>query len=41
MICQINDVRDVMRAQHYSYETEKVYIYWIRQYIGNAEVEGY
>lgn len=46
----LNDVRNVMRVRHYSYETEKIYIYWIRQYIffhnlthpaemGAAEVE--
>jgi hypothetical protein len=28
-----DDVRSVMRVRHYSYETEKTYIYWIRQYI--------
>ena len=29
----LDDVRNVMRVRHYSYETEKIYIYWIRQYI--------
>ncbi|MGI8669655.1 MAG: integron integrase [Aridibacter sp.] len=29
----LNNVRNVMRVRHYSYETEKIYIYWIRQYI--------
>ncbi len=29
----LDDVRNVMRVRHYSYETEKTYIYWIRQYI--------
>ena len=29
----LDDVRNLMRVRHYSYETEKIYIYWIRQYI--------
>lgn len=29
----LNDVRAVMRMRHYSYQTEKTYVYWIRQYI--------
>ena len=29
----LDEVRNVMRVRHYSYETEKIYIYWIRQYI--------
>lgn len=29
----LDDVRNVMRLRHYSYETEKIYIYWIRQYV--------
>ncbi len=29
----LNNVRNVMRVRHYSYETEKIYIYWIKQYI--------
>lgn len=29
----LDDVRDVMRVKHYSYQTEKIYIYWIRRYI--------
>ena len=29
----LDDVRNVMRVRHYSYQTEKTYIYWIRQYI--------
>lgn len=29
----LNQVRNVMRVRHYSYETEKIYIYWIKQYI--------
>ena len=29
----LDDVRDVMRVRHYSYQTEKIYIYWIRKYI--------
>jgi hypothetical protein len=28
-----DDVRNLMRVRHYSYQTEKTYIYWIRQYI--------
>ncbi|MBH8553665.1 phage integrase N-terminal SAM-like domain-containing protein [Nostocaceae cyanobacterium CENA357] len=26
-------VQDVIRLKHYSYQTEKTYIYWIRRYI--------
>lgn len=29
----LDDIRSMMRVRHYSYETEKTYIYWIRQYI--------
>ena len=29
----LDNVRTVMRTRYYSYETEKRYIYWIRQYI--------
>lgn len=29
----LNQVRDVMRIRHYSYQTEKIYIYWIKRYI--------
>ena len=29
----LDDVRDVMRVKHYSYQTEKIYIYWIKKYI--------
>ena len=29
----LDDVRNVMRVRHYSYQTEKIYIHWIRQYI--------
>jgi hypothetical protein len=29
----LNNVRNLMRVRHYSYETEKTYVYWIRQYI--------
>lgn len=29
----LDDVRSMMRVRHYSYETEKTYVYWIRQYI--------
>ncbi len=48
----LDEVRNVMRVRHYSYETEKIYIYWIRKYIyfhkithpkdmGAAEVEAF
>lgn len=48
----LDDVRQLMRLRHYSYQTEKIYIYWIRQYIyfhhithpkdlGAAEVEAF
>lgn len=48
----LDNVRSVMRVRHYSYETEKRYIYWIRQYIffhnvrhpaemGAAEIEAF
>ncbi len=29
----LDDVRDVLRVKHYSYQTEKIYIYRIRRYI--------
>ena len=29
----LDNVRDVMRVRHYSYQTEKIYVYWIKQYI--------
>jgi len=29
----LDEVRNVMRLRHYSYETEKIYVYWIKQYI--------
>lgn len=29
----LDNVRRTMRVQHYSYRTEKTYIYWIKQYI--------
>lgn len=29
----LDDVRNLMRLRHYSYQTEKIYIHWIRQYI--------
>lgn len=29
----LNQVRDVMRTRHYSLQTEKIYIYWIKKYI--------
>ncbi len=48
----LNNVRNVMRVRHYSYQTEKTYIHWIKQYIyfhkithpkdmGAAEVEAF
>lgn len=48
----LETVRNVMRVRHYSYQTEKTYIYWIRQYIffhnvthpsemGKAEIEAF
>ena len=48
----LDDVRNLMRVRHYSYETEKTYTYWIRQYIffhkithpkemGAAEIESF
>ena len=29
----LDDVRNVLRVRHYSYQTEKTYIHWIRQFI--------
>ena len=29
----LENVRNLMRLRHYSYQTEKTYVYWIRQYI--------
>src|SRR4030043_2176101 len=29
----LDQVRNVLRTKHYSYSTEKTYIYWIRQFI--------
>ncbi len=29
----LNQVREVMRRRHYSFQTEKTYIYWIKKYI--------
>lgn len=29
----LEQVQDVVRLKHYSYQTEKTYIYWIRRYI--------
>ena len=48
----LDDVRNLMRVRHYSYQTEKIYIHWIRHYIffhkithpkdmGAAEVEAF
>ncbi len=33
MSALLDQVRDVMRTRHYSLQTEKTYIYWIRKYI--------
>jgi integron integrase len=33
MSALLNSVRDIMRTRHYSYATEKTYIYWIKRYI--------
>jgi len=33
MSALLNQVRDVMRVRHYSLQTEKTYIYWMRKYI--------
>ncbi len=48
----LDNVRNVMRVRHYSYQTEKTYVHWIRQFIffnkithpaemGAAEVEAF
>jgi hypothetical protein len=29
----IEQVRDAIRLKHYSYQTEKTYVYWIKRYI--------
>ncbi len=29
----LDNVRQVLRVRHYSYQTEKTYIYWIKKYI--------
>jgi Phage integrase, N-terminal SAM-like domain len=29
----LEQVQDAIRLKHYSYQTEKAYIYWIRRYI--------
>lgn len=29
----LEEVRDVLRRRHYSYQTEKTYIYWIKRFI--------
>jgi integron integrase len=29
----LEEVRQLMRVRHYSHQTEKIYVYWIRQYI--------
>ena len=33
MSALLNQVRDVMRTRHYSLQTEKTYIYWMKKYI--------
>ena len=48
----LDNVRNVLRVRHYSYQTEKTYVHWIRQFIffhkvthpaevGAAEVEAF
>lgn len=48
----LEQVQDVIRLKHYSYQTEKTYIYWIRRYIlshnkrhpkdmGSTEIEAF
>jgi hypothetical protein len=48
----LDQVRDVLRTRHYSYQTEQTYLKWIRRYIffhnvrhpaemGKAEVEAF
>jgi integron integrase len=48
----LDDVRNILRLRHYSFQTEKTYIHWIKQYIyfhkithpkdmGAAEVEAF
>ncbi|RUR76791.1 phage integrase N-terminal SAM-like domain-containing protein [Chlorogloeopsis fritschii PCC 9212] len=48
----LEQVQDVIHLKHYSYQTEKTYIYWIRRYIlfqnkrhpkdmGSAEIEAF
>ena len=29
----LNQIRSVLRTRHYSYQTEKIYVYWIKRYI--------
>lgn len=29
----LDQVRDAVRVKHYSYSTEKTYVYWIRRFI--------
>jgi hypothetical protein len=29
----LDQVRDAIRVKHYSYSTEKTYVYWIRRFI--------
>ena len=33
MSALLNQVRDIMRTRHYSLQTEKTYIYWMKKYI--------
>ncbi len=35
----LDRVRALMRMRHYSYETEKRYVYWIRRYIGFHDIK--
>lgn len=48
----LDQVREAIRIQHYSYRTEESYVYWIRRFIlfhgkryprdmGNAEIEAF
>lgn len=48
----LEQVRDLMRVRHYRYETEKRYVYWMRQFfffhdlrhpneMGAAEIEAF
>jgi hypothetical protein len=48
----MEQVQDAIQLKHYSYQTEKTYVYWIRRYIffhdkkhpkemGSAEIEAF